>query len=138
MIHTIVSLLAGMLFGAGLYVSQMMNPAKVLGFLDFAGEWDPTLAMVMIGAMAAAAPGFALAKARRQPLLGGKFQIPTRSDIDPPLLTGAALFGLGWGLSGFCPGPAVAALGTGITEVYIFGAAMVAGMLAHKYVPFGK
>lgn len=138
MIHTIVSLLAGMLFGAGLYVSQMMNPAKVLGFLDFAGEWDPTLAMVMIGAMAAAAPGFALAKARSAPVLGGQFQIPTRSDIDPPLLTGAALFGLGWGLSGFCPGPAVAALGTGITEVYIFGAAMVAGMLAHKYVPFGK
>ena len=135
MLHTIVSLLAGMLFGAGLYVSQMMNPAKVLGFLDFAGEWDLTLATVMIGALAAAAPGFALARARRLPLLGGKFQIPTRSDIDPPLLAGAALFGLGWGLSGFCPGPAIAALGTGITGVYIFAAAMIAGMLLHRIVP---
>ncbi len=138
MVSILFSLLTGMLFGVGLYVSQMMNPAKVLGFLDFAGNWDPTLGVVMLGALIAAAPGFALVRHRTEPILGGKFQIPERRDIDLPLVTGAALFGLGWGLSGFCPGPALAALGTGVTNVYVFVTAMVAGMLSYRLLPSGK
>lgn len=138
MVSILFSLLTGMLFGAGLYVSQMMNPAKVLGFLDFAGNWDATLGVVMLGALIAAAPGFALVRHRTEPILGGKFQISERRDIDLPLVTGAALFGLGWGLSGFCPGPALAALGTGVTNVYVFVAAMVAGMLSYRLLPLGK
>lgn len=136
--HALISLIAGLLFGAGLYVSQMINPAKVLGFLDFAGNWDPTLAMVMIGALASAAAGYALVRRRSGPVLGGKFQIPDRTDIDRPLIAGAIMFGVGWGLAGFCPGPAVAALGTGITGVYFFCAAMIAGMLLHRLKPLFK
>jgi len=105
-------LFVGILLGAGFAISRMMNPGKVVAFLDFAGDWDPTLAFVMGGALIAAAPGFALAQRRGAPLFGGRLQIPTRRDIDAPLLTGAAIFGLGWGLSGFCPGPALAALST--------------------------
>jgi hypothetical protein len=129
------SLIAGIVLGAGLAVSRMMNPAKVVAFLDFAGDWDPTLAFVMGGALIAAAPGFALAKKRSAPILGGTFRIPTRRDIDAPLVIGAAIFGVGWGLSGFCPGPALAALSTGMWQVAVFVAAMVAGMLLFRAVP---
>jgi uncharacterized membrane protein YedE/YeeE len=129
------SLLAGAIFGAGLAISQMMNPAKVIAFLDFAGDWDPTLAFVMAGAVLAAAPGFALAKKRKAPVLSSRFQIPTRRDIDIPLVLGAAIFGVGWGLVGFCPGPAIAALGTGMWEVVVFVTAMLGGMLLHRYLP---
>ncbi len=129
------SLIAGIVLGAGLAISQMMNPGKVIAFLDFAGNWDPTLAFVMGGALIAAAPGFALAKKRATPALGGTFQIPTRRDIDVPLVVGAAIFGLGWGLSGFCPGPALAALSTGMWQVAVFVAAMVAGMLLFRVFP---
>jgi hypothetical protein len=129
------SLFIGILFGAGLAISQMMNPAKVIAFLDFAGDWDPTLALVMIGALIASAPGFALAKKRAAPAFGGAFHIPARRDIDMPLVAGAALFGVGWGLSGFCPGPALAALGTGIGPVFAFVAAMLAGMLLFRALP---
>lgn len=131
----LASLLAGAVLGAGLAVSQMMNPAKVLAFLDFAGDWDPTLAFVMAGAILAALPGFALARRRGAPALAARFRIPTRRDIDRPLLLGAALFGVGWGLAGFCPGPAIAALGTGMPDVLIFVAAMLAGMLLYRFVP---
>ena len=129
------SLIIGGLLGAGLAVSQMMNPAKVVAFLDFAGDWDPTLAFVMGGALIAAAPGFALAKKRAAPLLGGAFHIPTRRDINARLVTGAAIFGVGWGLSGFCPGPALAALSTGMWQVAVFIAAMIAGMLLYRFFP---
>ena len=128
MIRIASALLVGAVFGVGLAVSGMMNPAKVLGFLDFAGDWDPTLGLVMLGALIAAAPGYAFARRRDAPLAEPAFQIPTRRDIDGPLIAGALLFGIGWGLVGFCPGPAVAATGTGLCEVYVFGAAMVAGM----------
>lgn len=129
------SLFAGTIFGVGLAISQMMNPAKVIAFLDFAGDWDPTLAFVMGGAVLAAAPGFAMAKKRNTPLLNGQFQIPTRRDIDTPLVLGAAVFGVGWGLVGFCPGPAIAALGAGMWEVMVFVAAMLGGMLFYRNLP---
>jgi uncharacterized membrane protein YedE/YeeE len=135
MISMLSSLLAGAIFGAGLAISQMMNPAKVIAFLDFAGDWDPTLAFVMAGAVLAAAPGFALAKKRDAPVLSSRFQIPTRREIDTRLMLGAAIFGVGWGLVGFCPGPAVAALGTGMWEVLVFVAAMLGGMLLYRYLP---
>ena len=135
MLGLISSLLIGTLFGAGLAVSQMMNPAKVIAFLDFTGDWDPTLAFVMAGALLAAFPGFALARKRTSPFIADEFQIPTRRDVDAQLVAGAMLFGIGWGLSGFCPGPALAALGTGLTEVFAFVAAMVAGMALFVLLP---
>lgn len=134
MLAVFSSLLIGTLLGVGLAVSQMMNPAKVIAFLDFAGDWDPTLAFVMFGALLAAIPGFAIARKRKSPFISSEFQIPTRRDIDTRLLIGAALFGIGWGLSGFCPGPALAALGSGLAEVFIFVAAMTAGMAVFHLV----
>ena len=134
MLAVISSLLIGTVLGAGLALSQMMNPAKVIGFLDFAGQWDPTLAFVMFGALLAAIPGFALARKRPAPLVGDAFHIPTRRDIDARLLAGATVFGIGWGLSGFCPGPALAALSSGLPEVFAFVTAMLAGMLVSRLV----
>jgi uncharacterized membrane protein YedE/YeeE len=125
----------GVLFGLGLAVSQMMNPAKVIGFLDVAGSWDPTLAVVMAGALAVAVPAFALAKRRSAAWLGDAMRLPTRRDIDARLIGGAAIFGIGWGIAGFCPGPALAALGTGDASVFLFVAAMIAGMLSARLVP---
>lgn len=130
----ISSLLIGSLLGAGLSISEMINPAKVLAFLDFSGAWDPTLGAVMIGALVAAFPGFLLAKKRKKPVLEPTFRIPERTDIDSSLILGAVLFGLGWGLVGFCPGPALAALGTGLWQVWVFFAAMISGMLLHSLV----
>lgn len=118
---------AGVLFGIGLVVSQMIDPGKVLAFLDVAGQWDPSLALVMAGALAVAVPGFRVARARGAPALGGRFDAPTNPDIDRRLLAGAAVFGIGWGLVGFCPGPAIASLAFGRTESLIFVVAMVAG-----------
>lgn len=135
MIAVLSCLVAGTVLGAGLAISQMMNPAKVIAFLDFAGDWDPTLAFVMAGAILAAMPGYALARRRTGPVLEFGFQIPSRRDIDGKLLTGAAIFGLGWGLAGFCPGPALAALGSGMWQVVAFVAAMIAGMLLYRLVP---
>ena len=109
--HALAALAAGLLFGLGLTVSQMANPAKVLGFLDLAGDWDPSLAFVLAGAVATAALGFRLVQRAGRPLLAPAFRLPTATRIDRPLLLGAAIFGLGWGLVGFCPGPALAALG---------------------------
>ena len=133
------ALAVGLLFGAGVSVSGMINPAKVLGFLDFAGDWDPTLGLVMLGALIAAAPGYALAKRRDAPLTEYRFQIPTTRHIDVPLIAGALMFGVGWGLVGFCPGPAIAAIATGLQDVLIFCAAMVAGMgLFRVYTIFSR
>lgn len=129
----IAAFTAGAIFGLGLVISGMANPAKVLGFLDLAGNWDPTLAFVMGGAILVAFPAFQLAKRRAKPLLAEKWSLPERSDIDPRLLAGAALFGIGWGLAGFCPGPALAAIGIVPMEALIFVAAMIAGALAYRF-----
>ena len=114
----IVALLAGTLFGVGLAVSGMANPQKVIGFLDVAGEWDPTLLFVMGGALLVTIPAFRLILGRPRPLLADRFALPTKSALDGRLLGGAALFGVGWGLSGLCPGPAVVAMVTGLLPVF--------------------
>ncbi|MBB5470281.1 hypothetical protein HDG32_006431 [Paraburkholderia sp. CI2] len=125
---TVVSFVCGLLFGFGLLLSGMANPAKVLGFLDFAGRWDPSLAFVMIGAVAVAAIGFAIAKRRGKSLLGLPMQIPTSTHVTRRLMVGSLAFGVGWGIAGFCPGPALVALGLGSVKAWVFVAAMIAGM----------
>lgn len=137
------ALLAGALFGLGLIVSDMVNPARVLGFLDFAaiatGGWDPTLAFVIAGALAPMALAWRLAARRAAPACGGVFPGRPAGGIDARLAAGAAVFGAGWGLVGFCPGPALTALGTGSAEAAVFTAAMVAGMYAHRLArPAGR
>ncbi|AIN19128.1 sulfur transport family protein [Yersinia rochesterensis] len=126
--NLLFSLLAGVVFGLGLIVAGMANPAKVLGFLDIAGSWDPSLALVMAAAVAIATLGFGWAKKRKTSLLGQPFQLPTSTRIDRRLIGGSVLFGIGWGLAGICPGPALVLLGAGIYKGVIFAAAMVAGM----------
>ena len=123
---------SGLLFGLGLIVSQMVNPAKVLGFLDISGNWDPSLALVMGGAVAVSALGTLVAKRRGVPVLAPRLEIPTRRDLDPRLIGGAALFGIGWGLVGLCPGPALVGLTFGPWQVFVFVAAMIAGMAAFR------
>lgn len=134
--RVIVALVAGLIFGAGLTISQMVNPAKVLAFLDLGGSvsgaWDPSLALVMGAALAVAAPAFHLARQRGEPVFASRFYIPTRRDLDTRLMAGAVLFGAGWGLVGFCPGPAIAALGLGASKAVIFCAAMLAGMMLYE------
>ena len=122
------SFFAGILFGAGLTISQMVNPRKVTDFLDFFGNWDPSLAFVMGGALAVTAAGFRLVLRRPHPLFVAEFNLPTSQRIDSRLIGGAALFGIGWGLAGFCPGPAVASLGYGLWQSVVFVSAMLAGM----------
>ena len=134
MLKMLVNLIAGTLFGLGLTISGMVNPQKVIGFLDFAGDWDPTLAFVMGGAVLVAIPAFRLISKRPHPVLADAFDLPTKKDVDGRLLGGAALFGVGWGLSGFCPGPAVTALASGLLPVFAFVAAMIAGMVAYKWI----
>ena len=129
--RVLVALASGGLFGLGLIVSDMVNPARVLGFLDVAGAWDPTLAFVMAGALIPMAVAWRIAAARPAPVCGATFPGPPASRLGPRLLGGAALFGAGWGLVGFCPGPALTALGAGSTEALIFTAAMLTGMLGH-------
>lgn len=123
----LASFLCGVLFGAGLAVSGMTDPARVVAFLDITGNWDPTLGLVMGGALAVTAPGFALVRRRRRPVLTAEFRLPTRARLDARLLGGAAIFGVGWGLAGLCPGPALAGLVTGSAEVLAFVVAMIAG-----------
>lgn len=127
MLGLVAALGAGVLFGVGLVVSQMIDPGKVLAFLDVAGRWDPSLALVMAGALAVAVPGFRLAQARGAPALGGGFDAAANPDIDRRLVAGAAIFGVGWGLVGFCPGPAIASLAFARSESLIFVLAMLAG-----------
>ena len=122
------SLLAGLVFGLGLIVSGMANPAKVLGFLDLASAWDPSLAFVMAGAIAVAAFAFALAKKRTVSFLGAAMKLPGSRDIDRRLVIGSVLFGIGWGVAGFCPGPGLVALGMGEIKALVFVAAMLLGM----------
>jgi uncharacterized membrane protein YedE/YeeE len=129
---TFPALLSGILFGAGLAVSDMVNPARVLGFLDIAGSWDPTLAFVMGGAVLASAIGYLVSQRVRAPLFGRSFFIPENRQLDSQLIGGAALFGIGWGLVGFCPGPAVAALVYGMWQPWLFVAAMIVGMVLQR------
>ena len=124
--------LAGLVFGLGLIVSGMANPAKVLGFLDLAGRWDPSLALVMAGAIGVGSVGFAIAARRNRSLLGGAMMLPSGRQIDRRLIGGSLLFGIGWGLAGFCPGPALVALGMGLPQALVFVAAMLVGMLAFE------
>lgn len=125
------ALASGLVFGLGLAVSGMMNPARVIGFLDVAGDWDPTLAFVMGGALLVAVPAYRLIPKRERPVLEEEFSLPRKEAVDTPLVGGSVLFGVGWGLVGFCPGPAIAALGTGLVPVFAFVAAMLAGMALH-------
>lgn len=127
-----VALIAGLLFGLGLTISQMIDPAKVLAFLDIAGHWDPSLALVMVGALIVAVPAFRAARLGGRPLYGDSYAIPERRDIDARLLSGAALFGVGWGLVGYCPGPALAGLAIGAGPTWLFVTAMIAGMALHS------
>ncbi len=130
----IIALLAGLIFGIGLMVSGMANPAKILGFLDLAGRWDPSLAFVMLGAIAVGSLAFFIAKRRKQSFLGLPLQLPASAKVTPRLILGSAAFGIGWGLAGFCPGPALVALGAGYPKAWGFVAAMVAGMLVFDVI----
>ena len=124
-----IALVSGLLLGAGLAVSGMVNPAKVLNFLDLAGSFDPTLLFVLGGAVVTTFIGYRLVLARSAPLYADRFRLPTRTDIDGRLVAGAAVFGLGWGLTGLCPGPAIAAVVSLRLEPFIFLAGMAAGMI---------
>ncbi|MBC7500718.1 MAG: YeeE/YedE family protein [Herminiimonas sp.] len=126
--HIITALGAGLLFGIGLIISGMTNPSKVIGFLDLAGRWDPSLAFVMAGAIAVAAIAFRFAARRSTALLGAPMRLPAARMIDRRLILGGLCFGAGWGLAGYCPGPALASLLSGSVKPVYFVAAMVAGM----------
>lgn len=128
----LTSFLTGLVFGLGLIVSGMANPAKVLGFLNVGGAWDPSLALVMAGAIAVGMVAFYFAKKRTLSLMGAEMKLPTASPIDRRLLMGSALFGFGWGIAGFCPGPGLVALGMGESKALVFVAAMLVGMLVFE------
>ena len=123
----LTAFISGLLFAAGLALSGMTEPSRVLGFLDIAGAWDPTLGFVMAGALAVYAPLFRLIVRKKYPLAATVFELPSVKRIDPPLLAGAALFGIGWGLAGMCPGPAIVVAGAGMREALVFVGAMIAG-----------
>lgn len=129
-----IAFFVGLFFGLGLIISGMTNPAKVLGFLDLAGAWDPSLAFVMGGAILIGSGGFALAKKRQRSLLGAAMQLPVASSVDRRLLLGNAAFGVGWGIAGFCPGPAIVSAAAGQVKAWLFVAAMLAGMVLHKAI----
>lgn len=122
------SWLAGLVFGIGLIIAGMTNPAKVLGFLDIAGLWDPSLAFVMVGGIAIASIGLLVAKKRTLSFLGLQMRLPTSKHIDRPLILGGMIFGIGWGIAGICPGPALVLVGGGVFKGVIFVIAMIAGM----------
>jgi uncharacterized membrane protein YedE/YeeE len=130
----LAALLSGVLFGVGLSVSQMTNPAKVQAFLDVAGAWDPSLAFVMGAALVVSSVTVVIARRRPQSLLGEPLQIPEAAALDLRLVAGAALFGVGWGLGGFCPGPALAGLATGVPAVWVFTASMLVGVLSYRWI----
>lgn len=129
------ALITGVIFGLGIAISGMMDPAKVLNFFDIAGTWDPSLAFVMAGALIVTFFGYRLVWKRSSPLFDGQFQIPTNTVIDKKLIGGSALFGIGWGIAGFCPGAALPALGTGRWEVVLFLVSVALGFAIHKYMP---
>lgn len=127
-----IALSSGIIFGIGLSLSQMVNPSKVLGFMDIAGDWDPSLALVMIGALAVTFVTFKWILKRPAPLLDKNFYVPVHNKLDKPLLLGAALFGIGWGMSGYCPGPAVAGMGMLNIEALVMVASICIGFFTHK------
>ena len=131
--RALAALLAGALFGVGLAVARMTDPTVVLGFLDVFGRFDPTLAFVLAGAVATTAMAFQVALRRRRPVLAEQFQIPEKRTIDAPLLLGAAIFGIGWGLAGYCPGPALVAVAGGVQTAFVFVPAMLVGMMIQRH-----
>jgi len=128
----VLTYLIGLIFGVGISISGMANPAKVLNFFDIAGTWDPSLVFVMGGAVVVAFFGYKIVLSRPTPVLDAKFHLPDNPRIDARLLGGSALFGIGWGIAGFCPGGALPALGTGQIDVFVFVAALIAGIFAAK------
>jgi len=130
-VNIVAALLAGLVFGAGLILSGMTDPGKVIGFLDLAGRWDPSLAFVMGGAILVGFFAFRLAGARGNAFLGGAMHLPQRRDIDTRLVAGSVVFGIGWGLAGFCPGPALVSFGSGVDQAAVFVAAMLGGMMIY-------
>ena len=132
--HRLIEFLVGLLFGWGLMIAGMTDPGKVIGFLDLAGPWDASLALVMGGAIAVGVLAFSAARKRTRTLLGGAFHLPTSRDVDRPLVIGSLLFGAGWGLAGFCPGPAIVSMATGQGKALVFVLAMVAGMALYEFV----
>lgn len=134
MAYAFASLLAGLVFGLGLLISGMANPDKVLGFLDLAGPWDPSLALVMVGAIMVGVIGVAVARRRTLSFLGVSISLPTNTRIDKRLVFGSLTFGVGWGLAGFCPGPGLVALGAGELKALVFVAAMVGGMAIFEVI----
>ncbi len=128
-----VAVISGLVFGLGLSISGMVNPAKILGFLDIAGNWDPSLGIVLAAAVGTTVLIFRLVLKRDTPLLDNQFHLPARTDVDSMLVLGAAIFGVGWGISGFCPGPAYTTLLQGRWETWIFFAAMIAGMASFRF-----
>ena len=133
-LRVLAALVSGLVFGVGPAVSGMMNPDKVIGFLDVARDWEPTLIFVMGGALLVAVPAYRFFPKRQRPVLEVDFSLPKKTTVDAPLLGSSALFGVGWGLGRFCPGPAVAALGTGLAPVLAFVAAMLARMVLHGWL----
>lgn len=133
MLKSLLALLSGVIFGLGLIIAGMANPAKVLAFLDITGQWDPSLALVMVGAIAVAAPAFMWARRRERSLLGEPLQIPAARRVDRRLLVGSALFGIGWGIAGICP-PGLVLAGAEIQRVWPFLLAMLAGMALYEII----
>lgn len=132
--RTITAGLAGLVFGTGMALSGMSNPAKVLNFFDFAGNWDPSLALVMAGALLVTAVGYRFVLRRDKPIVEARFHLPTARKLDTPLLAGSAIFGVGWGISGFCPGGAIPALGLAEPSAWIFVGTMLAGIVAARSI----
>jgi uncharacterized protein len=135
---SLLAFVAGLVFGLGLIVAGMVNPAKILGFLDIAGKWDPSLALVMAGAIAVGLVAFALARRRTMSALGLPMQLPSASTVDARLVGGSLVFGIGWGLAGFCPGPAIVAVGAGYAKAAVFVVAMLLGMGAFELIQRGR
>ena len=130
----LTSFVSGVVFALGLGIGGMTQPAKVIGFLDFAGNWDPSLAFVMIGAIGIHAIFYRMIRHRSSPLFSSVFSLPTQTNVDLRLIGGATIFGLGWGIGGYCPGPALTSLGSGNSSPIIFSVAMIAGMFLYKFI----
>ena len=133
-----ISMLAGLIFGIGLIVSGMTDPSKVIGFLDITGVWNPSLAFVMMGGLVIAALAFRFASTRAESFFGGAFRLPSATQIDWRLVLGSLMFGVGWGLAGYCPGPALASIATGGSKPVVFSLAMLAGMAIFEVLEFAN
>jgi uncharacterized protein len=129
-----IAFIVGLLFAIGLGISGMTQPSKVIGFLDIAGSWDPSLAFVMVGAIGVHAISYLIKAKKQKPILADVFKLPTNTSIDKPLIIGAVLFGAGWGLGGFCPGPAIVSLVSLSSEVLLFCGGMVSGFICYKFI----